>query len=417
MKKFLLVLLILFMIFSGYIIYDNYFYKKISKLKVEEEIININNIFIYGTHLNFSGNLVNDNNFEIVLYNGEFIQYNININDDNSSFNLSNNINEGILLDDIPVGKYYVFLRSSTMDKDNKEVYKYYILNNTTEYKEMIYYTLSKNNNKITINTDDEYKTLMLNVIENTDNDIYDIVIDPGHGGRDSGASKYGYNEEELTMKIALNLKQKFENNGFKVKLTREENQLTKEEKLNDYGIHGRAVIPYEVKAKYLFSIHLNSSYYSYVNGIELYAPANINYDFIKNVANSIHENAKVNYSSNKINKVFDGVYTRVFTESDIEKSKKDFLEKDMKPYDITPNTNYYFMIRETGGIITGAYVDDRNDKELYNIYFNSNIGSESYLLELGYLSNRDEVNYILNNMDKYTDAIVNSFTNYLDIK
>ena len=84
MKKFLLVLLILFFIFSGYIIYDNYIYKGIPKLKVEEEIININNIFIYGTHLNFSGNLVNNNNFEIVLYNGEFINesgYNSMLND------------------------------------------------------------------------------------------------------------------------------------------------------------------------------------------------------------------------------------------------------------------------------------------------------------------------------------------------
>lgn len=417
MKKFLLVMLILFFIFSVYIVYDNYINKGIPKLKVEEEAINIDNIFIYGTHLNFSGNLVNDNNLDIVLYNGEFIEYKINIDNDSSSFNLSNNINEGIFLDDIPVGKYYFFLRATTRDKDNKEKQKYYILNNTTDYKEMIYYTLSNKNNKITINNDGEYKTLMLNVLENKDREIYDIVIDPGHGGKDSGANKNGYYEKDLTMKIALNLKQKFEKNGVKVKLTREENQLSNNEKLNDYGIHGRAVIPYEVNSKFLLSIHLNSNYYSYVNGIELYTPANINYDFIKNVANNIHENAKVNYSSNKINKVFDGIYTRVFTDSDIEKSKKDFLEKNMNPYDITTKSNYYFMIRETGGIMTGAYVDDRNKEIGYNPYFKSNIGAEAYLMELGYLSNKDEVNNIINNIDRYTDAIVNSFINNLNIK
>lgn len=417
MKKFLLVMLILFFIFSVYIVYDNYINKGIPKLKVEEEAINIDNIFIYGTHLNFSGNLVNDNNLDIVLYNGEFIEYKINIDNDSSSFNLSNNINDGIFLDDIPVGKYYVFLRSNTKDMDDKEKHKYYILKNTTDYKEMIYYTLSNKNNKITINNDDEYKTLMLNVLENKDREIYDIVIDPGHGGKDSGANKNGYYEKDLTMKIALNLKQKFENNGVKVKLTREENQLSNNEKLNDYGIHGRAVIPYEVNSKFLLSIHLNSNYYSYVNGIELYTPANINYDFIKNVANNIHENAKVNYSSNKINKVFDGIYTRVFTDSDIEKSKKDFLEKNMNPYDITTKSNYYFMIRETGGIMTGAYVDDRNKEIGYNPYVKSNIGAEAYLMELGYLSNKDELNNVINNIDKYTDAIVNSFINYLNIK
>ena len=129
----------------------------------------------------------------------------------------------------------------------------------------MIYYTFSKNNRKIIINTDNEYNTLTFNVSKNKDNNIYDIVIDPGHGGKDSGANKNGYYEADLTMKIANNLKSKLEKKGFKVKLTREENQLSRDEKLNDYGTHGRAVIPYEVKAKYLFSIHLNSNVYNYV--------------------------------------------------------------------------------------------------------------------------------------------------------
>ena len=46
-------------------------------------------------------------------------------------------------------------------------------------------------------------------------------------------------------------------------------------------------------------------------------------YSAISSSSYPLHENAKVNYSSNKINKVFDGIYTRVFTDSDIEKSKK----------------------------------------------------------------------------------------------
>lgn len=415
MKKFLLILLILFLGFCGYIIYDNYINKGIPKLNVEKSIINIDNIFIYGTHLNLHGNLVDDENFEIVLYDGKFKEYNININD--NTFNLSDNVNEGLYLEDIPVGKYYVFLRASNKDENDNNIYRYYSLNNTTEYKKMTYYTFSKTGNKIIINTDSEYNTLVINVSKNTDKDIYDIVIDPGHGGMDSGASKNGYNEADLTMKIGLSLKNKLEDKGFTVKLTREDGQLSKNEKLNDYGKHGRSVISHEVNAKYLFSIHLNSHYYSYVNGIELYTPDNINYDFIKDMANNIHDTAQVNYSSNKVNKIYDGIYTRTFTTSEIESSKKDFIDRNMEPYDITTKSNYYFMIRETGGIITGAYVDNRNKKVGENPYYDSNIGTEAYLLELGYISNLNELNNIIKKMDKYTDAIADTCDLYFNNK
>lgn len=409
MKKFLFVLLILLLAFGGYILYDNYTNKGIPKLDVEEEIINIDELFIYGTHLNLHGNLIDNENIDLVLYNGEFLAYNININSD--SFNLSNNINDGIYLENIPIGKYYAFLRKTIKDEKDNEIYKYYVLNNTTECNETVYYTFSNVNNKIVINTDkDEYNTIMFNVTKNDDDDIYDIVIDPGHGGMDSGANKNGYREADLTMKFALSLKEKLENYGIKVKLTRDENQLNLNEKLNDYGKHGRAVIPHEVHAKYLFSIHMNSNSSVYVNGLEVYTAGNVNYDFAKKLANNIVNNAGTKYSSNKINKIDDGIYTRMFSENDITSSKEEYLNKGMIPYDITTKSNYYYMIRETGGIMTGAYVDNRNEKITGNPYYNTNVGTEAYLLELGYLSNKDDLDNMLNNMDKYTDAISNTF-------
>ena len=409
MKKILVFIILIILIVGGYFVYKNYF-SGIPKLEVEEEKIDIHDIFIYGTHLNFSGDLVDDENLDIVLYNGDFTNYSINKEDD--SFNISSYVNEGILLDNLSVGKYYIFLRS-TNKVDDKESYKYYVLNNKTKYKDMTYYTFNNIGNKITVSTDSEYNTLVIDVNKNSDKDIYDIVIDPGHGGMDSGAIKNGTYEADLSMKIALDLKKKLEKNGFKIKLTREEGQLSKNEKLNDYGEHGRAVIPFEVKAKYLFSIHLNSNISTRVHGIELYTPDNINYDFIKSVANNLTKDKNIVYSTNKINKVFDGIYTRTFTKYDIEESKKGFIEKNMEPYDVTEKSNYYYMIRETGGIVTGAYVDDRNKENPGNPYFDSNVSTESYLLELGYLSNDNDYKYIINHIDSYTSAIANSFTNF----
>ena len=204
-------------------------------------------------------------------------------------------------------------------------------------------------------------------------------------------------------------IKEKLESTGMKVKLTHEVGQLSTNEKLPEYGVHGRAVVPYEVKAKYLFSIHFNSNSLASVNGLEVYTADNINYDFAKTLATNITEITGLNYSANKISKVFDGIYTRTFTESEIENSSQDNLDKGRVPYDITTKSNYYYIIRESGGIITGAYVDNRNEEIVGNPYINSNIGTEAYLLELGYISNKDDLDNLINNMDKYAEAVANS--------
>ena len=416
MKKFLFVLLILLLGFGGYILYDNYFNKGIPKLDVEEEVINIDNLFIYGTYLNMHGNLVSDSNLELVLYNGEFLEY--KINSLNNEFNMSDNINDGLYLEDIPVGTYYLFLRSSSKDDKGNDTYRYYTLNNMTEYKETTYYTFSNRGNKILINSDEDYHTLMFTVTKNDNKNIYDVVIDPGHGGMDSGALKNGHKESEYTMKIANDLKNKLEEYGVKVKLTRKDDQLTNNEVLDDYGKGGRAVINHEVYAKYLFSIHMNSNQSTSVHGLEVYTADNINYDFAKKLASNIATSANTSYSTNKINKIFDGIYTRSFTQSDIDNSLAEYEKKNMKAYDITTNSNYFYMIRETGGIMTGAYVDNRNEPKIVaNPYWNSNVGSEAYLLELAYLTNANDLENMDNNMESFTKAIADTFKDVFVIK
>ena len=89
---------------------------------------------------------------------------------------------------------------------------------------------------------------------------------------------------------------------------------------------------------------------------------------------------------SNKLYKEFNGIYTHNFTAKEIESSLEGYDEKGYKPYNVTEKSNYLYMIRETGGYLTGAYVDDSNpDKVGVNPYYKNNIANESYLLELGY--------------------------------
>lgn len=414
MKKFLIIIGILFLIFCGFVVYDMYFKEEIPVLTVEEEKVNVSELYIYGTHLNMKGSYNFLDTAELVLYNGEFISYKINSLDGN--FNISELINNGIYLDDIPVGEYYLFLRTKYVE-DNVEKYRYYVLVNNTDYQETTYYSMSNYNKKIVIDEEDTYPTMIMHVTNNKDENVYDIVIDPGHGGIDGGASKNGYKETDFTMNIATKVKNALENYGFKVKLTYEDGHLSSSEKFEEYGIHGRAVVPREVNAKYLFSIHLNSSNSPSVSGLEIYTAKNINYDLAKNLVSNITTITGLGYSNNTINKVADSIYSRNFTLENIDSSMKEYQDKNLNPYEITTNSNYYYMIRETGGIVTGAYVDDRNSEILANPYVKSNVGTESYILELGYLSNKDDLNNVINNIDKYVEGIAIGIKSLYDEK
>ena len=407
MKKILLFIICLLVGAGVYYIYGIYSKNSVPKLEIEEHVVNVDKLYTYGTHLNIIGSNIPNGDLDLVLYNGEFISININIT--GNSFNISDYINDGFYLDNLENGYYNLFLRSTSFDEEGNNIYKYYPLNNNTGYDKTIYYTMSNYNKKITIKYDDEYSTIGVVVKNNKDSNVYDIVLDAGHGGKDPGATKYGYSETDFTLDIALKVKEKLEASGIRVKLTREADTLTDEERLPEYGVHGRAVIPGEVKAKYLFSFHLNSSNYTSVNGLEVYTPVKINYDFSKLLVNNIITNTGLGFSRNNVNKVYDGIYSRTFTSKEVEDSINDYVENSLIPYDITTDTNYYYIIRETGGIVTGAYVDDRNPNIISNPNTSTNTGTEAYLLELGYITNKSDLNNMKNNMDKYADAVVNS--------
>ena len=90
-------------------------------------------------------------------------------------------------------GKYYVQIK---VKSNNSKDYKYYNLENSSEYKDIEYFTLTKDgkNNKINIKFDKEnfngkkYSYLGLTVKEEKlPDDVYDFVVDSGHGGKDRG--------------------------------------------------------------------------------------------------------------------------------------------------------------------------------------------------------------------------------------
>ena len=98
------------------------------------------------------------------------------------------------------------------------------------------------------------------------------IIVDPGHGGVDSGASVQSSKESVLTLEIAQALKLFLESNSaFEVQLTRESDQTT--------GLDRRVQMANSKTAVLFLSLHLNSHEETHVQGTEFYIMGSMDSD------------------------------------------------------------------------------------------------------------------------------------------
>ena len=110
------------------------------------------------------------------------------------------------------------------------------------------------------------------------------------------------------------------------------------------------------------------------------------------------------------------GVYVRNFTKADILAFETRAKRDGYDAYNITTSTPYLYIIRETGGISTNAFVDGRNTDYGTNQFYNSNIGIETYLIELGFMSVDKDLSNIIQNSDNYMEAIAQSIQSYYNL-
>ncbi|GHC04127.1 N-acetylmuramoyl-L-alanine amidase family protein [Cerasicoccus arenae] len=94
---------------------------------------------------------------------------------------------------------------------------------------------------------------------------LYHIVLDPGHGGKDSGAQNKSLKlqEKNLVMDLTLRVKSRLEKLGYKVTLTRSGDRFIS---LND-----RSAIANKAHADLFVSLHFNAVDSSKVDGIETF--------------------------------------------------------------------------------------------------------------------------------------------------
>ncbi len=95
--------------------------------------------------------------------------------------------------------------------------------------------------------------------------DLGTIVLDPGHGGRDPGtrSATFGLLEKDMTLDVALRLRELLVSRGYRVILTREDDRYL--------SLEQRAAVANRARADLFISIHFNAVDNPTVNGTETF--------------------------------------------------------------------------------------------------------------------------------------------------
>lgn len=174
------------------------------------------------------------------------------------------NYYNGILsLSLIPNGKYDIYI--CVDDKEER------LLNKLSIFSRLL---RSKVGNRlVTLNYDDkDYVSILIEDFEYE----YDIVIDPGHGGYDVGASNGIVYEKDINLMQSMYEKCRYESMGFKVFLTRYDDTygtLMGTNQIDDLQRRAFTIGYYGAVSKIAYSNHHNASINSNDHGFEIIVP------------------------------------------------------------------------------------------------------------------------------------------------
>lgn len=396
-----------------------------NKINFESDSLAISEYVIYGTNLNITTKITDNNYDNVKLYlwsKNEKINIPIETTIKNNYIQIKTSyyVNQGINLENLKNGDYELILvteKNNSEKKKNEMETKYYYFHNDTTYSNLEYYTITKNGKNQRVNMNWDNNQHLLFKIEDTKlpDNVYDIAIDPGHSGIDGGAegtlNGIKYNERNLNLTICLELKEQLEKLGYKVGISRTDNETG----IGIYNSGGSAVYANEKKAKYNFAVHNNSSITKNTySGLEIYIVNNLEFSLVRNFVKNILTYGNTTASNKDSYYVEPGIYRRNFSLSDIDISIADAKKIGYDPYNITTMTTYYYYLRETGGITTGAYVDGRNPNIVKNPFYNSNHTAESYLFELSYMNTESDLKNMLDNYKGYAKGIATGLDEYI---
>lgn len=255
------------------------------------------------------------------------------------------------------------------LDVQNMEngTYEIYLVNNTLEPL-----TNNMNNYNKIVRTHAGKKLITMNydkskvnmIVENFEYQ-YDVVIDPGHGGDDTGATNGKYIERNINLEQSLYEKQRYEQHGLKVLLLRDTN--------SNYGItmgdeewepvekKGFAVGYYGAVSKIIYSNHHNSSGNESSLGWEILVPAQASYEDLK----TEHQIADTwsNMYAKQVNPYY-RFYTKDFEEAKPNNKLNGEVYGFEDYYSVIRIPNKLFNVQNV--LFEGAYINNNNDMNWY---------------------------------------------------
>ena len=195
-------------------------------------------------------------------------------------------------------------------------------------------------------------------------NKKYTIVVDPGHGGHDSGARGNGYNEKDIALQVATRLANNLRQD-YNVIMTRDSDFFV--------PLDTRAKIGNDANADFFISIHLNSGSSSSANGTEVFY-------FSKKDQGSYA--AQVAKFENKVDGSYGDVPFSDFILNDI------FYRKNQKTSQAIAESVLDGLINLTGLRRRGVFGAN------FAVLRGSN--SPSILVELGFMNNYSDLSHYL---------------------
>ena len=206
-------------------------------------------------------------------------------------------------------------------------------------------------------------------------NKKYTIVVDPGHGGHDSGARGNGYNEKDIALQVATRLANNLRQD-YNVIMTRDSDFFV--------PLDTRAKIGNDANADFFISIHLNSGSSSSANGTEVYY-------FNKKDQNNYA--AQVAKFENKVDSSYGDTPFSDFILNDI------FYKKNQKTSQAVAGAVLDGLINLTGlrrrGVLGANFAVLRGSN------------SPSILVELGFMNNYSDLSKFLSPDDQERTAAV----------
>jgi N-acetylmuramoyl-L-alanine amidase len=223
------------------------------------------------------------------------------------------------------------------------------------------------------------------------------IVIDPGHGGHDSGAQKHGTVEKDVVLAFSLKLRDKLQATGrYKVLMTRDNDSFVELDARREFADQSKAALFIAVHADYAGSSASGATIYSLRDS----------------VANELQRSAKGEVAQTVLsNKELDGVKQ---ADGDVGAVKGILADLAQREVSVNKDRTKAFagsIVEFMGGSTTMMNNPDREAG--FRVLKSAKM--PSVLIELAYVSNRSDAANLKSDSwrDKVTGSIVTAVENY----